>query len=235
MAADRLERILGRLVALGVDVGPAALCEVGRDVLAVSGSGMLLLAEPDLRVSVDGGDVVVGRLHRLQLDLGEGPALEAHRDGVAVLEPRLTETHRWPAFAFAAAAEGAEAIFCAPARVGAVRLGTFTAWRDRPGELTVEQHGDLLVLGLLAARLLLDAQLGISPTDSVSITDEGIEFDSIVHQAVGMLSVQLGVSLHVAMLRLRGHAFASGVPVTQVAAAVVGRTLRLELEEPGAG
>jgi AmiR/NasT family two-component response regulator len=47
-----------------------------------------------------------------------------------------------------------------------------------------------------------------------------------VHQATGMISVQLGVSLEEAFVRLRAHAFASGGALGDVAGEVVGRRLR---------
>lgn len=49
-----------------------------------------------------------------------------------------------------------------------------------------------------------------------------------VHQATGMVSVQLGVSLAEALVRLRARAYADGRPIAQVAADVVGRRLRFE-------
>jgi hypothetical protein len=43
-----------------------------------------------------------------------------------------------------------------------------------------------------------------------------------------MISVQLGVSLEVALVRLRAHAFAAGTPLDDVAEEVVRRTLRFD-------
>jgi hypothetical protein len=52
--------------------------------------------------------------------------------------------------------------------------------------------------------------------------------DAVVHQATGMLLVQLGVDAQTALLRLRAHAYAEGRPLREVAADVVERRLRLE-------
>jgi len=49
-----------------------------------------------------------------------------------------------------------------------------------------------------------------------------------VHQATGMISVQLEVSLAEALVRLRAHAYANDRPLNEVAADVVARRLRLE-------
>jgi len=49
-----------------------------------------------------------------------------------------------------------------------------------------------------------------------------------VHQAAGMVSVQLSVSVAEARLRLRERAFAESRPLASLAADVVGRRVRFE-------
>jgi hypothetical protein len=56
------------------------------------------------------------------------------------------------------------------------------------------------------------------------LVDAGAE----VHQASGVVSVQLEVSVGEALVRLRAHAFATGHPLSEVAAAVVAHRLRLD-------
>jgi hypothetical protein len=51
-------------------------------------------------------------------------------------------------------------------------------------------------------------------------------FRAQVHQAAGMISVQLGVSLAEALVRLRARAFAEDRLIAEVAADVVARRLR---------
>jgi AmiR/NasT family two-component response regulator len=53
-----------------------------------------------------------------------------------------------------------------------------------------------------------------------------------VYQATGMISVQLGVSLEEALVRLRAHAFAASTPLDDVAGNVVSRLLRFD-PDPG--
>jgi hypothetical protein len=49
----------------------------------------------------------------------------------------------------------------------------------------------------------------------------------VVHNAVGITSVQAGLSVTEALIRLRAHAFIHDRPVKDVALDVVARTLRL--------
>jgi hypothetical protein len=60
--------------------------------------------------------------------------------------------------------------------------------------------------------------------------EAGGNFRFVVHQAAGMVSVQLAIPVEEAMLRLRGHAFGSGRALVDIAQDVVARTLRLEAD-----
>jgi hypothetical protein len=51
---------------------------------------------------------------------------------------------------------------------------------------------------------------------------------AVVHQAAGMLSVQLGVSLAEGLVALRARSYADGRPVGDLATEVVSRRLRFE-------
>jgi len=52
----------------------------------------------------------------------------------------------------------------------------------------------------------------------------------LVHQATGMLTVQLGVSAEEAFSRLRAHAYGNGRSMDEVAADIVGRRMHLAPE-----
>ena len=68
---------------------------------------------------------------------------------------------------------------------------------------------------------------GYRPLDDMSGTHAEI------HQATGMISVQLGVTLEEAFVRLRAHAFASNIALGALAGEVVGRRLRFGPPGPG--
>jgi hypothetical protein len=101
-------------------------------------------------------------------------------------------------------------------------------YRALPGALTAAELADAMAFADIALRLVLDATAGISgPLEYrplAGLSDSRTE----VYQATGMVSVQLGVSLEVAFVRLRAHAFAVGVPLGDIANEVVQRRLRLE-------
>jgi hypothetical protein len=62
---------------------------------------------------------------------------------------------------------------------------------------------------------------------------DALERRAVVHQAAGMISVQLSVSVPVALLRLRSHTFAANRSILDVAADVVARRLRFDHSDAG--
>ncbi len=151
-----------------------------------------------------------------------------HRDQV-ISEPDLAdpETLRWPAFTPPALAAGVRAVYGFPMRVGAVRLGALNLYRTWAGSLTDEQHADAMVIADLVARWILEAQAG-APADAMAAELEiGADFHFAMHNAAGIVSVQLGISVTDALIRLRAHAFATDRLVADIAQDVIARRLRL--------
>jgi hypothetical protein len=136
-----------------------------------------------------------------------------------VAEPDLADPaeRQWPAFTPPAVAAGVRAVFGFPLRVGTVRLGALNLYRDRPGPLNGEQHADALVVAEVAARWVLEAQAG-APLDAVAEELEaGADFHFAVHNAAGIVSVQEGISVTEALIRLRAYAFSSDRLLAEVA------------------
>ena len=80
----------------------------------------------------------------------------------------------------------------------------------------------------VVARSVATMQADAAPGALSEELGSGQDFRLAVHQAAGMVSVQLGVSIDEAVLRLRAHAFAVDEPVSEVARRVVARQLRLD-------
>ena len=106
---------------------------------------------------------------------------------------------------------GVRAVFGFPLAVGAVRLGALNLYSDRPGPLTDDQHADALVMADVAAEAVLAMQAGRPPGMLAAELEQGSDFQYVVHQASGMVSAQLDVSVGQALrppagLRLRQRA-----------------------------
>jgi hypothetical protein len=206
------------------------LCAVCPRILGVNGAGIMLMSGDIPRGSLATTDEVSQLIEELQYTLGEGPCVDAHEQGTVVAEPDLADpvARRWFAFTPPVLRAGVRAVFGFPLRIGTVRLGALDIYRDRSGPLSREQHADALVLTDMAARSVLAAQAGASADKVAEELAAGGDFHFAVHNAAGMLSVQLRISVTDALIRLRAHAFAHDRLLTDVAQDVVDRKLRLE-------
>ncbi len=195
-----------------------------------SGAGIMLMSADVAQGTLCTTDAVSALIEQVQYALVEGPCVDAFHQDRPVLEPDLANprTARWLAFSGPVVDAGVRAVFGFPLRVGAARLGALNLYRDRPGDLTDDQHEDALVLTDVVAEAILLLQAR-APLGSLAVElDHGADFHQVVHQASGMVAVQLGISVAHAMIRLRGYAFGNSRPLTEVAQDVVARRLRFD-------
>ena len=206
------------------------VCVAAVGLLSLSGAGISLMADGQLRGSAGVSEPGIAAVQELQLELGEGPGVDLWASDVPVLESDLAQGGmvRWPTFARAAQGAGVRAVFAFPMGVGAIRIGVLVLYRDRAGPLAGEELALGLVLADVATQVVLAVQAG-APADTVHelLAGEPAHWAE-VHQATGMVSVQLGVSMDEAFVRLRAHAFADGRSLRVVAREVVSRRLTLE-------
>jgi hypothetical protein len=166
----------------------------------------------------------------LQYTLGEGPCVDAYQQDRVVAEPDLADpvTHRWFAFTPPALKAGVRAVFGFPLRAGTVRLGALNLYREWAGPLSDDQNADALVMADVAARWVLEAQAGAPPGVVASELEVGADFHFAVHNAAGIVSVQAGISVAEALIRLRAFAFSHDRQLADVAQDVIDRKLRLQ-------
>lgn len=173
------------------------------------------------------------RFEELQFTLGEGPGPDAVRNGVPLMTPDLDRVRpeRWPALLPAARELGVHGVCCFPLGVGAIRIGVLTVLCDEKRRLSEQQYTDATALTAALTSAFLSGPrdgdgAGHGPGRSLETPSELRR--AVVHQATGMISVQLGVSMEEAMLRLRAHAYSSERPLGEVSADVVARRLRFD-------
>ena len=230
MAGERTARVWSWIAAAREGDEPvslAALCRAAAVRLTVDGASVTAVGGPAVSEPLSATDELSARLEELLLTTGEGPGAADFMFGSPMLIPDLAPvTARWPGFAPAAVAVGARALFAFPLQAGAIRTGVLSLYRAQPGPLTPQQLADALVFADIALQLLLDSSAGISGSADYRPLDGLSDSRAEVYQATGMISVQLGVSLEEAFVRLRAHAFAAGTPLDDVADDVVNRLLR---------
>jgi hypothetical protein len=175
-------------------------------------------------------DKVAALVEELQFMFGEGPCVDAMTERRPVSESDLSVggLARWPGFTPAAAGAGVGAVMGYPLAVGDVALGALNLYRDRPGALSAEQHADALVTADVVATEILcrHAEEPDGPVDPDLVGEAGMRL--VVHQASGMVAVQLGATVDEALARISAYAFAHGVSLSDVAAGIVARRIRFD-------
>ena len=232
---DRWEGLLAE-AAKDRSSQPQRICELCVERLDVTGAGISMVTTAGNRGVVCATDDVSARIEDLQLTLGEGPCRDAVSAGTPVLVSDLNEpgdlvVDRWPAFMKGAAAAGVRAVFAFPLRIGAINVGALDLYRDQPGELTPGQLPPALMAADAAALALLYLN---TDRDDTFTDDLGARstYQVQVHQATGMVQVQLGITTEPAFLTLRARAFATSRPLVDIATDVIERRLRFSEEDP---
>jgi hypothetical protein len=127
---------------------------------------------------------------------------------------------------------GVRAMFAFPVGAGAALIGVLDVYRAEPGSLRPQELADALVLADAVLVLALDEQGGIAP-DLDNLLDAAVSVRRApVHQATGMAAAQLGVSMTDALAALRAYAYTHGRRLTEVAADVLARRVRLSPGPP---
>ncbi|GAB3079751.1 GAF and ANTAR domain-containing protein [Pedococcus soli] len=239
-APDRLHRLQALVdveapadVASGLAGKLDRICGAAVRILAVAGVGVSLMDRAARPLgTIAASSPLVRRLEEVQFTLGEGPSVEASSARSPVLEDDLTGSgaRRWPAYAAAAQEQGVNAVFAFPIHVGAARLGAMVVYRHEGRPLDHEVVLDALGL----ARICLNTMLSVPAASLVGATDglgDGLGLSSEVYQAQGVLTVQLGVPLSEAMLRLRARAYATERSLEEIAADVLAGRIDLTRDD----
>lgn len=202
---------------------------------AGAGAALSMLSASGVPEPVFATDMRSDALEELQATLGQGPCVEAITGNVPVLAEDLADDDalvRWPALAPAALERGVAAIFAVPVGSGAVRVGVLSLYRDYAGRLSADEPGVWLLYADAVLMLALDTRGGLAP-GAVELVGRGFtERRARVHQAAGMISAQLGVSITDALAALRARAYAEARPILEIASDVVARRLSFVPLEP---
>jgi len=211
----------------------ARWCTACVEVLVVTGAEITLMG------GAESGPVCVSSpqvaaLEDLQFDVGEGPCRDAHVSGRPVNVPRLDRfaSERWPAFVELAEVRGIGAVFAYPLDVSGVGVGVLTVYQAEPGDLTVAQHDDCLVIAEVLGATILSLQADEPAGELAAGLETAVAYRAEIYQASGVVAVQLGIPPSEAVVRIRGYAFATSRPVSAVAADILAHVLRLPDDRP---
>lgn len=227
---DRRRRILAGIGSpeslVRADEVALGICHFAVEHLAASGCAVTLMARPPsvevLAVAGRHADEIAD----LQFALGEGPCLDAFLACAPTFAVDLANRGgRWPVFSARAAELGVGAEFSLPMQLGAAPVGVLDLSREQPGMLSDEHLADALTAADIVTDAVLLVQSEAEGSELATLLDPAGLDRMVVHQATGMVSAQLDVTIADALAALRAAAFRSTRSIYEVAVDVVERRI----------
>jgi hypothetical protein len=226
------------LAAVGERRGAGAADRICQACLTLPGvaAAAISLVYDGTNIGTLGASSAAARTYdELQFILGEGPCLDsvAYRGAVVITD--LTDPHevRWPLYGPALLAHHIRGVTAMPIVVAGEYVGALDLFRTDPGHWDDDQWAAASMAADLATLPLLDLldddlRAAASDPDSTAWIELHLLARTEVAQASGMLIAQLNIGSAQALIRLRAHAYASGVSATEIARDIIDRRLRLE-------
>ncbi|MGZ0146044.1 ANTAR domain-containing protein [Kribbella sp. WER1] len=194
------------------------LCEAGTVLLGGVGSSISINTnDVGRRMTLAATDDIAEQLESLQDVLGEGPCRDAYRRNEPIVTDLQGAADRmWPEFTRSALeTTGDVTLHCFPMRPAGRPFGVYSVY-SQDGLHEPDDVAQFLA-DAVGAAVLHDASTG-EP-------DGAWAARAVVHQATGMVAVQLRVSPEDALAILRAHAFAHDATVLGIAEQIVNRSL----------
>jgi hypothetical protein len=203
----------------GLSADLQRICRGAVVCLRVDGSTIQVNARSGVGAILASSDDLAHGIAEAGFAAGEGPGHDAYELARPVLVSRLVEDGyaRWPGFVSSVLSSGVRACFSLPLHVGAVRLGVMDLYRCEARGLDPLQTSLALTFADLVTERLLDPRPEPSAGGLEARLLDAIERNSEIHQAQGMVMVDMDVELAEAMALMRAHAFSSDRSLLDVA------------------
>jgi GAF domain-containing protein len=173
-------------------------------------------------------------LELFQVQANEGPCVDCFRDGHAIINHSLADSHdRWPNFTPRALEQGFRSVHCLPMRLRGRTIGALNLFRTLQGPLgdddvvVAQGLADVATIAILQHRSSLDADV---LNDQLS---NALNSRIIIEQAKGIVSQSESCDMDEAFGRLRSQARNHNEGLTEIAYRVVhGTLLAADLDHP---
>ena len=195
------------------------------ELLDVDAAGLLLVNPAGDLQLVASSNEKVRLLELFQLRHDEGPCLEAFRTGAPSNYLEQGSVQRWPRFAAAARDAGFGSVHALPMRLRTETIGALNLFRVSPGTLdptslrTARALVDVATIGLLQERSLRNQELLTEQLQTA------LNSRIVIEQAKGLIAERLKLDMVAAFGVLRSYARGNRLKLSDVARAVIDRTI----------
>jgi hypothetical protein len=227
---ERRRRILADIggpdMVVRADEVALGICHYAVEHLVVAGCAVTLMARPPSVEVLALAGRHADEITELQFTLGEGPCLDAFLAGEPTFAVDLANRGgQWPMFSTRASELGVLAEFSLPLQLGAAPVGVLDLSREQPGMLSDGHLADALTAADIVTDAVLLMQGSSDGAELASLLEPAGLDRMVVHQATGMVSAQLDVTIPDALATLRAAAFRSARSIYDVAVDVVDRRM----------
>ena len=196
-------------------------------VLEVAEAGLVLEDSDGILQNMTSTSERCAFVEEQQVELGEGPCIDAFRGGSVVTIDDIANEQKWPAFREVALASGFRSVHAIPMRLRTDIIGAINLFGDTPGALTRADASVGAALADIATIAILQHRL----IDEQSVVSEQLQsaLNSrvLIEQAKGVIAQSHSVSMDEAFARLRSHARSNGEILRDVAERVVTENLQV--------
>lgn len=196
------------------------------EVLDVQAAGIMLAgSDGQLRVMASSSEAM-RVLELFEIQAQEGPCLDCHRTGEAVVNQDLDAGNgRWPRFAAEAVDAGYRSAHALPMRLRGSVIGALNLFRTGTGQMGVDDvhvaqaFADVATIAILQDRAALEAQV------LAQQLTHALNSRVILEQAKGMVAERLDLDMERSFATLRNHARTGNLGLSDVARSVIDGSL----------
>jgi GAF domain-containing protein len=196
------------------------------DVLDIAAAGIMLVApDGELRVMASSSEAM-RVLELFEVQAQEGPCLDCHRTGEAVLDQDLADAAgRWPRFSAEALDAGFLTVHALPMRLRGTVIGALNLFQVDTGPLrradveAAQALADIATIAILQHRAVREAQVLNEQLQ------QALNSRIVIEQAKGMVAERRGVDMEGAFGIVREHARRHNLRLADLAADIIAGTV----------
>jgi GAF domain-containing protein len=213
MATSSFEDLMQAVADLAVRAVPAA---------ATCG---ITLSEDGHVITVASADALARLLDEQQYQVLDGPCLEAIRTARVVLSDDLGIERRWDGYPAMAVAHGVRSVLSSPLMVGSAPIGALNLYATAAGAFTPDARAAAGQLTALAAATMTAAMRHFDETTLTDHLRTALSSRSVIDQAIGIIIGMQRCPPETAFDILRTVSQNRNIPLREVAADLVARTI----------
>lgn len=205
------------------------LVDACRDLLDTTDAGILLADSSGVLELIVSTSEAAELVEVMQVGAAAGPCVESYRSGSRVSLPNIDDAPEiWREFQRTARDNGFAAVEAIPMRLRDITIGTLNLLRSTPGSppeedvATARAFADVATIGILHERTLRESEILATQLQTA------LNSRVLIEQAKGVVSFTAGVPVHEAFTLIRAYARGRGLRLSDVAAQLVSRELRID-------